>query len=108
MYIHLTTIWQEKFTLILKDPSLTMILCAPNEKQDKANLGQCSRLWRHERSWLGLGLGTKRKKFISFICSCYHFTVNSEKIFEIGHGVTILWLLKDGDLGALRDTGLRS
>ena len=25
---------------IIKDPLLTMILCAPNEKQDKGNLGQ--------------------------------------------------------------------
>ena len=45
---------------------------------------------------------------MSFICSRYHFNVNSEKISEIGHGVTILWLLKVGNLGALRDTGLRS
>ena len=33
---------------------------------------------------------------------------NSEKISEIGHGVTILWLLKVGNLGVLRHTGLRS
>ena len=26
--------------LALSDPLLTMILCAPNEKQDKENLGQ--------------------------------------------------------------------
>ena len=25
---------------LFKDPLLTMILCAPNEKQDKGNLGQ--------------------------------------------------------------------
>ena len=25
---------------LIKDPLLTMILCAPNEKQDKENLGQ--------------------------------------------------------------------
>ena len=29
-----------KIAILLKDPLLTMILCAPNEKQDKENLGQ--------------------------------------------------------------------
>ena len=28
------------FVFFFKDPLLTMIICAPNEKQDKGNLGQ--------------------------------------------------------------------
>ena len=45
------------------------------------------------------------QKNISFICSRYHFNAKSEIISEIGQGVTILWLLKIGNLGVLRDTG---
>ena len=52
--------------------------------------------------------GELNKKFISFICSRYDFNMNGEKVSEIGQGVTILWLLTVGNLGVLRDTGLRS
>ena len=34
--------------------------------------------------------------------------MKSEFMSEIGQGVTILWLLKVGNLGVLHDTALRS
>ena len=48
---------------ILKGPLLTMTLCAPNQKQDRNNLGQNGlsdntkvEFWHHEESWLAMGL----------------------------------------------------
>ena len=64
-------------------------------------------MWNNRSRTLGIK-GELKKNFLSFIRSRYHFNINSEKISEIGHGVTILWLLKVGNLGALLDTGLRS